>query len=424
MFFRKKIYEQISSEPKIYFVNLPQKTDEVYFEIILKTGHANETDEEYGVGHLLEHYLIDELENSKKVENGRLNAHVRFENTKYILNSKREGILSEAESFAKYIFAPGFENIDTFTKAKKVVENEKINKNATNYQECYEIVMQERFGDFCGYARKTKTEIDNLPSKTIIDIKNYHEKYYTLSNVLFVIYANNLNSRTKESILDLIKHFTFNKGQEAKDINKCNYSQFKIIKNNEVSTPNEIYAAISFPSLSSENKTAPRIIVDSLFETFTDNNENFFKNIRSAGIYKIDSDKIFLKKFGLVSFAVYSNNQQAIDFLEAFKNHVPKIKARGVEKKILAQEKEKAIKNSKNAFKNNYDFMDWVTYDLLNYGEVITPEDDKKAIELITNEDVKEMANKIFDFSKANIILIGKKVDEIDESKIKEIFGQ
>ena len=50
--------KEISLKDNLYFIKLPNKTDKVYLDILVKSGYVEETDKEFGMGHLLEHYLI------------------------------------------------------------------------------------------------------------------------------------------------------------------------------------------------------------------------------------------------------------------------------------------------------------------------------------------------------------------------------
>jgi len=50
------------------------------------------------------------------------------------------------------------------------------------------------------------------------------------------------------------------------------------------------------------------------------------------------------------------------------------------------------------------------------YGREITPEEIAAGYEAVTLEDVKELANLIFDFDKMSLAAVGK-ISEIDEYK-------
>ena len=59
-------------------------------------------------------------------------------------------------------------------------------------------------------------------------------------------------------------------------------------------------------------------------------------------------------------------------------------------------------------FENAYDCANWVADEMLFEKQILLPEDYKKIRNQSTPADLLEVAKEIFDFAKANLVVIGK----------------
>ena len=153
--------KKISSANNFYYIKLPRRTSKVYLDINLKSGYAEENDKEFGVGHLLEHYLIGllRLKGGKYI---KIAGSIGQESTIYSLDSSVSKIIDEAQVFINAILKPEFSDKQLFQLEKEALINELYIKLNSSSVVIKEAILVQRVNKKCRYARNTNAQIKNI----------------------------------------------------------------------------------------------------------------------------------------------------------------------------------------------------------------------------------------------------------------------
>lgn len=145
--------KEISLKDNLYFIKLPNKTDKVYLDILVKSGYVEETDKEFGMGHLLEHYLIRMLRNIEKPKRLQVEGSIGKEDMKFSLYSSLAEITEQGQDFINTILKPEFTDKQAFQSEKEVLINELYIKIGDLENLLEQAVLTERVDKQCHYTR-------------------------------------------------------------------------------------------------------------------------------------------------------------------------------------------------------------------------------------------------------------------------------
>lgn len=414
--------KKVSSKPDVYVVNLPRKTDNIFIDIVLKTGYADETDKEFGTGHLLEHYLISSLWDDIKKNNLEINGSISLELTKYSLQSSKENYSKETAIFLERIFSPDFSEKQIFKKEKNAIINEIKTKISSPYERADATILKERFLRNCRYARSRKEQLLSLVDKSIKDIEKYYKEFYTKNRGVFFISGYKTPPRI---ISEIIKKIEQAKILQNSPVYKnrnffCGYSGFKLKAVKENITGSQILISLNFPGLIAKNLPKERFLARIICKLLSATRYGLLSEIRNLGIYNMVYEETILEKAGYIAFGAISKRKNINDLLKLFCEKITELKRNGAQnsrlKKIVADMK----KSATEAFDDNTERMRWVSYDLIHFGKVISPADDAKCLNKITTEEVRKMAKKILDVGKLNLLFITKNPENIKTKEIKK----
>src|SRR3989339_631767 len=187
----------------LYVVNFPQKTKDIFFDIYLRTGYSEESNNEFGIGHLLEHYLVESLTDNMKFVNGSTGQDF----TNYYLQSDSKRIVKDVKIFLNTILNSNFSDEKLFKREKEVIENEIRNKKNIK-EESLNFILKKFFGSNFPYAREKVNQISNIKKFKFGDIKKHHNKIFCSGNIFFVL-SKKIRKNTKniKAINMLRKYF-------------------------------------------------------------------------------------------------------------------------------------------------------------------------------------------------------------------------
>lgn len=416
--------KKISNKPTFYQINLPEKTEKIYLDINLKTGYADEDEKMFGVGHLIEHYLMCLLFEKKDGKNLSTNAQVGLGSTNYSLISTNKKILKEIKTFLDSVLKPNFNEAGLFNREKKVIENELRTKLNFNHRKVFDLILKKRFENKCYYSRDFSEQIKNIRNKKITHIQEYYNQFFNNQNIVFTLSGYKLDKKMVEKIFDIVKDYKISSENRTKTKQQiCNYSKFCVVKSSKIQLNNDVLLVVSFPLFKNTEIDQKEKIIINMIEKFLSYSDlSFAKKIRNIGIYSSDFDWFSWKEAGLVIFSITVPEQKLYNFIEIFNNSICELKNGLIDQKELNYAKKKAIQNTKNAFKNNINRLNWITHDLLTLGKVVLPKEDVRDIKNIDRKSIANIIKKLFVLEKANIIFVGKKLENIKTEEIKKAF--
>ena len=173
----------------------------------VKTGSANETADNSGISHFLEHMFFrgtdkrGGLEFKSAIERlgGSSNAETSKDYTRYYINVPAENTKEALMLLIETLKHASFTKDDTETERKVILEEYRMNKNNlsnTLYDKIFEFAYPNH-----PYARSVIGTEKNIKKFTIGDLKNYRREFYSPSNLTFII-----NGSFDEK--DIVKYIT------------------------------------------------------------------------------------------------------------------------------------------------------------------------------------------------------------------------
>ena len=159
----------------------------------VKTGSANETADNSGISHFLEHMFFrgtdkrGGLEFKSAIERlgGSSNAETSKDYTRYYINVPAENTKEALMLLVETLKHASFTKDDTETERKVILEEYRMNKNNlsnTLYDKIFEFAYPNH-----PYARSVIGTEKNIKKFTIGDLKNYRREFYSPSNLTFII---------------------------------------------------------------------------------------------------------------------------------------------------------------------------------------------------------------------------------------------
>ena len=161
--------------------------------IMVKTGSINESQEENGISHFIEHVLFkgtkkrSAFEISDRIDSigAQINAYTAKELTCYYTKSTGERLADAMEVLSDIFFDSVFEKSEL--EKEKGVVIEEINMCEDTHEEvCFDLLAKSYYGDD-GLGRTILGSAKNIKRFTKDDILKYMDKYYTADNVVVSI---------------------------------------------------------------------------------------------------------------------------------------------------------------------------------------------------------------------------------------------
>src|SRR3989339_831134 len=377
----------------LYVVNFPQKTKDIFFDIYLRTGYSEESNNEFGIGHLLEHYLVESLTDNMKFVNGSTGQDF----TNYYLQSDSKRIVKDVKIFLNTILNSNFSDEKLFKREKEVIENEIRNKKNIK-EESLNFILKKFFGSNFPYAREKVNKI------------------FCSGNIFFVLSGFNIDGKMENNILNIIKEHKLAKIKKNKRI-EYSFSGEKFVKNSKYYWNDELIVNVSFDFSKKIRKNTKNIkAINMLRKYFEDLDFYCAKNMRDLGIYSSSFEWMIWDNAGIVILSSMLNGGKANIILGEFLKFLEKVKKDGISNGDLVKLRRKEKEGLTKAFGNNARRLSWVVNDLLSYGDVTLLKDDIKELKSIDSNYIKKIAKKLFDFDKMNITILGK---DAGKTKIK-----
>ena len=188
----------VKTMPGLYTVSLG---------ILVNTGSINETAENNGISHYIEHMLFKgtekrsafEISDSTERLGSQINAYTAKENTCYYVKSTKENFRASAEILSDLFFNSVFDDEES-AREKGVIQEEIHMCDDAPEDLCFDLLAESYFGK-SGLGRTVLGTSENVDRFTKEDILSYMDKYYVPENVVVSI-AGNITFSEAEKICD------------------------------------------------------------------------------------------------------------------------------------------------------------------------------------------------------------------------------
>lgn len=182
--------------------------------VMVKTGSANESAEENGISHFIEHTMFKGTKKRSAFEisdfvdriGGQINAYTSKQMTCYYTHSTKEHFGDSMEILSDIFFNSVFDK-DELVKEKGVIIEE-INMSEDSPEDlCLDLLSESYFGTE-GLGQTILGSAKNVRSFNRQAVQKYMDKYYTADNVVIAV-AGNVNLKEAEELAEkyFVPHF-------------------------------------------------------------------------------------------------------------------------------------------------------------------------------------------------------------------------
>ena len=374
------------------------------------TGSRNETPENNGISHFIEHMLFKgtakrtakEIAESIDAIGGQINAFTGKECTCYYTKTLDTHINIAFDVLSDMFFNSKFAKGDIDVERKVVIEE--IGMYEDTPEELVHDIFSESVwdGNSLGYPILGKEQSINTFDKKVI--QSYMKNFYTPQNTVVSVAGN----FEEESMIELVrKHFD---SWSFDGIYKENYSipEFKIERNYREKDTEQIHLCMGFNGIEhGHDNLYPLLALNNIFGGGM--SSRLFQKIREQKglVYSIYSYPSSYKKAGL--FVIYAgmNPEQVQTVIDLTKKEINLLTKKGITQDELSKSKEQLKGNYILGLESTSSRMNSIGKSELLLGRINTPKEILEKIDNINMASIKEVLSTIFIPEKMSVSAVG-----------------
>ena len=379
--------------------------------VMVKTGSINESEDDNGISHFIEHCMFKgtnkrsafEISDSIDRFGAQINAYTSKENTCYYTKSTAERLEDTLEILSDIFFNSVFDEKE-LEKEKGVVLEEINMCEDTPEDLLFDLLAESHFGK-TGLGQTILGKAENIKKFTRDDLISYISDRYTPNNVVISI-AGNVDERKAEELVEryFANNFKNNNGVDKPIIiskGKGNLFKVKDIEQSHIGLVVPTFSALDDRS---EALTLANIIFGGGMSS------RLFQKIREEmglcySIYSYASN--FLDSGVLEIYAGVNNDSRDLSFsaiLELF----DKFKKEGINENEFLRAKEQVKSSFIMGQESTASQMLLFGRNLLYFDKVFDFNEKLSKIEAVTVNGVNEVIKEVFDKSKMSVATVGK----------------
>ena len=380
------------SNPKVIFVDLPKKESKVYISLLFSYGYYLESQQEFGMGHLLEHYLAFRMEEKigKSLPASIDNRSIQFniEATKSNFKKKLYDVLTilKDDPIAS-------ETILRREKARIKIELDELYSRFEKHLE-----HQALGALFSGPNYVTRNRILQnaiIPKITLHELRILRNTLIDKHFLGIVVGGYKLHKSAKKEIEGGVGGL-FPRTKSLLEAPKphCKIAKAKSRTINHYGIkPGYVHVSILWPGISLADPILDRFTLKYLCEQLIYRLE---KPLGDIGIYGYDYNYALYNKFGYVRFYAYTPEGLGKKFEDIIYQEIDLLIHDKKRESDIKKYISKRAKNLRVMWGNNSDRMEWVVDDMIDYGKIVPLSKiilERKKMNVMT---VSRVAKKIF----------------------------
>lgn len=388
------------------------------------TGSRNETPENNGVSHFIEHMMFKGTENraskeiAETIDNigGQINAFTGKEATCYYTKTLDSHYKIAIELLADIFFK------STFKESNINVERGVILEEIGMYQDSLEELVHDVLTETAwsdnslGYPiLGTQKSLKNINRDTIL---NYYNRHYTPQNIVISV----AGSFDHDGIIDTIKKYFENWDENIIYKNKYNSSDFNdgVIIKQKKSEQTHIALALKGIEYGSD-ELYPLLAVNNVFGGGM--SSRLFQKIREEkGVaYSVYSFPSSYQKMGMFSIYAGLNPTYTSDTINIIMEEIHKLRKSKLTKTEIKKAKEQLKGSYILGLEGTGSRMTAIGKSELLLGKIYSPDEILKKIEDINEESINNIIDKVFDTSKVCMAVVGKVKKDIDFERLIKV---
>lgn len=373
------------------FIDLPQKSDEVFIRIFTNAGRLSESPQNQGIGHLLDHYINGRI--FQQNFNINTNAHINRDFLWFSLNTNKKNCLRDAAKFLQYVLNPDFSDKALLDFERQALANELKSEAATAYNSTFKKTLSWKFS---GYPN-VYNEIDKVHEIDLTSLEEHHKLVFSDYRLTIFVGGNKLG-RLKKDIRAVIEA-SLNKDMS----NPLSYRHLvpstKFRQGFTLASGDQGQAFVYFVarSFSYNEPVEKRITATIILRELTSRTKNSpFLALRKMGVYGLHFNHAISKNVGFIVLSAVCGPEVANDVVRIVQESIKNYVMFGVTKAAIARHRKGQWEYYCSLKNNNGDFFSHIVDDYLFEGETTPFSRAMKQWEVIDPEYVKMVATEIF----------------------------
>lgn len=421
---------KLESGINLITVNIPN-VETVNTIVYFPVGSRYESGADNGISHFIEHMMFKGTEKrpntlivSEELDNmGAIyNAYTSKDMTAYYIKSSKSYTEKNIEILADMLCNSKFD-IEEINKERGVIIQEI--KRYEDLPEYYveDIFEQLVFGEKDKLGQLIIGPEENIKNFTREQFINYKNTHYFSSNA-FICVVGNID---EQNILDLVNKnfkFTFDNISGAPireaEVEQLRLGNFKRVL--EQSSPKfkvlfkdieQAHLKLGFPAFSYFDKEVyPLSLFSAVFGECM--SSRLFINIREKeGLcYSIHSGIDRYQDCGLFSISSGLDKNRIYEAIDLIKKELENVKNNGITQEELDKAKSIIFGRMDVSLEDTSNIAEFYGRQYLLQNKIITPEEKKELINSVTLAEVNDIINRVIDFNKANMAIIGPYQDD------------
>lgn len=385
--------------------------------IFIQAGTYQETENNNGVAHFLEHMLFQGTKNrsSEKIAQqldqvgAQYNAATSYEFTYYYINGHKDNVKLFIDILFDIYQNPVFENKKIKSEKKVVLEELYMYDNVPR-SKLQQLIHQKLFAHTPLHFNIAGTE-ESVKSLTKQDLMDFRSTYYTPQHTVCVVSGNFKIHKIQKLLEKKMNQIKINSHYVEPIIYRTSFCQtypyVYVKRNNHIS---QVYLCVVFRSFPKYDPRAflTQLVLNIFHEGFSSALINYLR-AKHGLIYRINPLIIEYIDEGVCGFYLESSHQNLMKVIGVMLKEIKKLRENGISKNELAKAKKIMEVEMVTNVKTPLDKM-------INYGLVelfyqlksrSSQQDQIKNLREVKLKEVNEVLNEIFIFNKLNIFIYG-----------------
>lgn len=405
-----KDVSQLLKQPQVYLINLPNPSDEVFFQIYIPFGTIHEGKKMRGYAHILEHYILGVMNLHARYMDPdiHINGSVSLFYTKFYLTTKSKTAAKDIALFLKYIYEPDFTHHDVLQYESRSIINELQESRYSLNNEMGDRIDLSIFKKDDSYFISDTLALHNTPRITLRTLERVYTNHLCSADPIFFIGGSNVSSEIASAVCSLIKSY---KTKTHPVIDPPHV--FKTGVRQSFSLPHIIvgnYVFVGFPAYADTAPLNRRIALGLVCDVLGGRTEfGLFRAMRKQGIYSFSSRRRYFPGQGVITFRSFVDDDQLSHAFRLFHDGVERLKNECVSQSIVDEYIRRRTEHLTTTWRNNDDKFDWLIDDVLSEHTWYAPRAYEKILKTITPQLLREVVCETFDWNKMSLFVFGNK---------------
>lgn len=396
-------------ENGIRMVHYPVKGVVAYCGIIAGAGSRDETEEEHGIAHFIEHMFFKGTKRRKPYHilscledvGGELNAYTTKEETAVYATVLKEHYRRAVELLSDVMFNPTFP--DKEIEKEKEVVIEEINSYLDNPAELIFDEFDELVFSHKPIGRGILGTPDSVRSFTGEKVRKFIARNYDTSRIIFCS-AGEISPREAEKLFrKYFSHIPSNKGNQNRTFDP-GYTPVAVTRKNDTNQAHCITGNIAY-NLHDRRRTVMYLLNNILGGQGLNSRLNMSLREKNGFAYNVESNYHPFGDTGLFSIYFGTDERNIARSFEIARREMDKLMTRRLGPVQMSRARNQVKGYLARSYENHEHLMLSIGKSLLVFSMVEPAESIYRKIEAVTPEQILESANEVFDRNAMSVLI-------------------